>query len=145
MSLSESFQHESYPGRPIQAGPLRVPPAMHMYLGWPIDKICQNTIVHEHGQNHCAHFVCHVMAYSQIPGAVKCTVRGTNGGFAVHIRGNEVYTYAPRRQTWGAGGRLQEPCLAVATVAQNVQQRPGLPPTVGEHQRKHIGLYTGGL
>jgi hypothetical protein len=144
LSIPASYQHEGYPGRPIQAGPLRVPPAMQMYLGCSIDRICRNAIVHEHGQNHCAHFVCHVMGYNHLPGAVKCTVRdvhtpGTNG---VHIRVNEVYNVAPNRWMWPANGRLQEPCLVVATTAENVHNQQ--PPTIGMGRRKHIGLYTGG-
>jgi hypothetical protein len=143
MNISDPFEDESYPGRPIQAGHLRVPPALHMYLNWPIDKICRNSIVHEHGQNHCAHFVCHVMGYNHIPGALKCTVRGMGGTNGVHIRVNEVFNYAPDRQMWRAGTELSEPRLVVATIAQNVHGAQA--PTVGQHRRKHIGIYTAGL
>ena len=132
-----------YPGRPVQAGPLRVPPTMHRYLGAPISQIRKNAIIHEPHQNHCAHFVCHIMAYDQIPGAAKCSVFSRSDYNGVHIRVNEVFNWAPSRQVWAIHGELAEPSLVVATIAQNVNQDD--PPTVGENRRKHIGLYTGGL
>jgi hypothetical protein len=56
-------------------GPLYYPPAyLTIYLGVHIDTICNNAIVNAPHQNHCAHFVCHLMRWHQIPGAVKCSL-----------------------------------------------------------------------
>jgi hypothetical protein len=142
--LLETYHDESgYPGRPIQAGRLRVPPPMQIYLGAPIGKLCQNPIVSDLSQNHCCHFVSHVMNYEQVAGAMNCTLRRSGPG--VPIRVNELFNIAPNRGWWGPpDGDLEEPCLVFASVGSNVQQWPGQPPTMHDHPFKHVGIFTEG-
>jgi len=137
---SDELEPHDHAARVIEPGPLRYPPPMDRYLGLHINQVCRNAIVSAPGQNHCAHFVSHVMRWHHIPGAARCGFMShSDSRPGVHIRVNEIFNVAPNRAAWPAGAALPDPCLVYATIPSNV--RPGPPPTFGTHERKHIGLY----
>lgn len=141
MSIRSDEPHD-HPPEVIDPGPRRYPPSMEQYLGLPIKRICHNAVVNQAGQNHCAHFVCHVMRWQQIPGAVRCNFLSHADTAGVHIRVDEVFNYAPDRGSWSPPeGELDDPCLVVATIASNVRHSVGQGPTIGQHARKHLGIY----
>jgi len=113
----QPLEPHDHAARVIEPGPRRYPPPLDAYLGLKIKRICHNELVTNPGAahfNHCAHFVCHVMRWNHIPGALKCSL-------------------------WVAGAAVPDPCLIVATVAANVIAGPQ--PSIGTHDRKHLGLH----
>jgi hypothetical protein len=134
-------------GTGVLGGPLRYPPNdMVRYYGRHISTICQATIAKQPGYNHCAHFVCHVMHWNHLGGALKCDLTYKVGSTACCVRVNEVFNVAPDRGTWAAGEELDdnENLLIVATVRANVISHPDQPPMLGMHDQKPIGLLTRG-
>jgi hypothetical protein len=134
--IDETDLHD-HASRAIEPGPRSYPPPMWKYDGLPIKRICHNAIVSAADQNHCAHFVCHVMRWNQIPGAAKCSYLSRHDTPGVHIRVNEIFNYVQNRAFWG-GGALPDTCLIYATISANIQ---GNPPTMGQNHRKHIGIH----
>jgi hypothetical protein len=143
MAIVTAEPHD-HPSRPIEAGPLHFPPPMSQYLGLHIKRFCSATITTDPAQNHCAHFVCHVMRYDcNIPGAVKCSLRTKEDSPGVYIRVDDVFNIAPDRRDWGPpDGELEQPCLVFVTVTTNVTQPKGQPPILGSHGTKHVGIFT---
>jgi hypothetical protein len=143
MAVQTPEEFHDHPARAIEPGPLRFPPPMHRYLRQPITRICNNALAKSTTENHCAHFVCHVMRWNTIPGAATCNrmTFADRNNYGVHIRVNEVFNAAPNRHAWPAGGKLSDPALVVATIASNVQHSSGFSPRIGEHSRKHIGIH----
>ena len=138
----QPLEPHDHAARVIEPGPRRYPPPLDAYLGLKIKRICHNELVTNPGAahfNHCAHFVCHVMRWNHIPGALKCSFLGHHDTPGVHVRVNEVFNYAPNRTLWVAGAAVPDPCLIVATVAANVIAGPQ--PSIGTHDRKHLGLH----
>jgi hypothetical protein len=135
--MDETEPHD-HPARVVAPGPLRYPPPMDWYDGLPITRICHNAIVNQAGYNHCAHFVCHVMRWNQITGALRCNFLSHHDTPGVHVRVNEIFNVAPNRALWGAGAALPDSCLIYATVPSNIH---GTPPIMGQNEHKHIGIH----
>jgi hypothetical protein len=106
------------------------------FLGKPIDDICGNGF-DDHGDNHCAHFVSHVLRL-----AFGVTCRQLTGGTqaAANVRVQEVFAKCPQVGNWPppAGS---EPVLMFVTKATNVNLATK---TMRNVPKKHIGIFEGG-
>lgn len=106
-------------------------------LGLHIRAICDCSYSDDH-QNHCAHFVSHVMEYRF---GFKCrdmTGRGT--GLGANIRVHEIFSRCANVGEWAdkpAGN-----CLAFVTASSNVNLAHR---TMANVPAKHIGIFCNNL
>jgi hypothetical protein len=106
------------------------------FLGKPIDDICGNGF-DDHGDNHCAHFVSHVLHL-----AFGVTCKGLTGGSqaAANVRVQEIFPECPEVGNWpppaGSG-----PVLIFVTKATNVNLATK---TMRNVPKKHIGIFENG-
>ena len=71
------------------------------FLGKPIDDICGNGF-DDHGDNHCAHFVSHVLRLTFGMTCKKLTL-GTQA--AANVRVQEIFPKCPAGRQLAAAGR----------------------------------------
>lgn len=114
------------------------------YVSKPITKICPlgfGKVGDAH--NHCAHFVGHVLTLNHdanvgltCAGMVSAGHKRKAEGACIRV--NEVFNRCTD---------LDEPdekgCLAYITISSNVKKEGGVY-VMGQHPRKHIGIYLGG-
>ena len=94
------------------------------YLGKHINDICIFKFV---ADNHCAHFVSHVLT---LEFGVKCASKGRN------IRVQEIFAQCPQVGTFDDHD-VKRPCLVFVTAAGNVHLKKTLMDNV---PKKHIGI-----
>ena len=117
--------------------------ALKKTLGKHIKDICE--IGYEvASDNHCAHFVSHIMLYEFGPAtcsnlnwdlkqsAKKGKVKGKN------IRVNEVFMKCPKVGEWSDKDESVTSCLAFITNKSNVKLDPK---HMGTNPKKHIGIF----
>lgn len=98
-------------------------------------------------ENHCAHFVSHVLQL-RIPGAALCSnVGGSSYSYEDRrkgycIRVNQVFNSCSNRARWDDAALPADVCFVVATLEANVESEDPL--TIGSMSKKHIGFYSGG-
>ena len=117
------------------------------YLGKSVESFCGKYGKVGDSQNHCAHFVSHVLKL-RIPGAALCSNVGDSSysyaerrmGFCVRV--NQVFNSCKNRARWDDKKLPTEVCFIVATLESNVETKDPL--TIGSMSRKHIGFYSGG-
>jgi hypothetical protein len=107
------------------------------YLGKTITQICPNGYA-SHADNHCAHFVAHVLGYRF---GVTCQMmsRGTQPG--VSIRVQEIFPRCPTVGVWSLRPASLPTCLVFITRAGDVNLTAKVMSNV---PRKHIGIFVGG-
>ena len=109
------------------------------YLGDHISKICSNDY-YKNIDNHCAHFVSHVLGFRF---GFKC--RGMTGkgemSSAASIRVHEVFTKCPQIGKWDDKPAHMKFCLAFVTSAANVNLKARM---MVNHPKKHIGIFHDG-
>ena len=103
------------------------------YLGKNIKDICPNSFINN-GDNHCAHFVSHVMGYSFGFRCKGMTGKGT--GVGASIRVNEVFAQCPRVGLWA--DKPAGDCLIFITSTDNVNVDSKV---MGTRPKKHIGIF----
>ena len=106
------------------------------YLGKHIKDICTNKYVND-ADNHCAHFVSHVMGYTF---GLTCRVMGQAIGPGANLRVQEVFPKCPQVGTWASRPTSVTTCLAFITNPANVNLAGKVFHNV---PRKHIGIYCG--
>lgn len=109
------------------------------YLGEHISAICGNRY-HNDNDNHCAHFVSHIMGFRFGYKCRNMTGRG-NHADAACIRVQEVFAKCPQVGVWDDKPAALNLCLAFVTGASNVNLKSK---TMRNHPRKHIGVYYNG-
>lgn len=112
---------------------------IEQYLGKNISDICNNSY-HKDTDNHCAHFVSHVLGFRF---GFKCrdmTGEGTADDSA-NIRVHQVFAKCPKVGTWDDKPVGTTFCLAFITSASNVNLKTK---QMRNHPRKHIGIFHGG-
>ena len=108
------------------------------YVGKSIGEICQNGYT-SRADNHCAHFVSHVLAYQF---GVTCRMMSHGKGTAATIRVQEIFPKCPSVGVWSLRPASLKTCLVFITRASNVN----LPAKVMANvPRKHVGIFMGGL
>jgi hypothetical protein len=107
------------------------------YLGKSIKDICQNGYT-DAADNHCAHFVAHVLGYEF---GVTCKMMGTGKGPAANLRVQELFPRCKLVGVWSLRPASLSSCLAFITRASNVNLSTKVMTNV---PRKHVGIYLGG-
>lgn len=121
-------------------------------LGWPpedirlnldqhISYLCKASLGTDDQQNHCAHFVSHVMKY-ELPGttcknltlADKQTV-----GEGATIRVNDIFNKTVTNGSWDTKPAHINSCLIFVTISSNVKNNSSNL-IMKDHRKKHIGI-----
>jgi hypothetical protein len=99
------------------------------------------------GQNHCAHFVSHVL---DIEVGLRCgSMAWATRGRGVSLRVNEVFNYCTVRGRWDDAGQVPAEVagfnafLMFATISDNIASGEGVL-TMGSHHHKHVGIHRDG-
>ena len=109
------------------------------YINKPISDICSNGY-HKSSDNHCAHFVSHILGFRF---GFKCSAMTGKGesANAANIRVQEVFARCPEIGKWTDKPLSTISCLAFVTSAANVNLSTK---TMINHPRKHIGVFHNG-
>ncbi len=120
------------------------------YIGKSVVDFCGKYGSVGDSENHCAHFVSHVLQL-RIPGAALCSNVGgeesswsyveRRNGYCVRV--NQVFNSCKNRARWNDNSIPRVPFFVVATVPANIESEDPL--TIGTMSRKHIGIYVGGM
>jgi hypothetical protein len=108
------------------------------YLNKPIAQICPNHYDNAK-DNHCAHFVAHVMGYQF---GATCRMMGGGQQPGANIRVQEIFPRCPTVGAWAARPSGLTPCLVFITNAGNVNLAAKIMSNV---PRKHIGIFFNGM
>jgi hypothetical protein len=108
------------------------------YLGKSIADICQNgyTGIHD---NHCAHFVSHVLGYRW---GVTCQMMGTGKAPGAMLRVQELFPKCRSVGAWSLRPASLKTCLVFITRASNVNLSGKVMANV---PRKHVGIFADGF
>lgn len=109
------------------------------YLGKSISDICSNSY-HNSADNHCAHFVSHILGFRFGYICRSMTGKGSVTDAAA-IRVQEVFAKCPKVGKWVDKPVTSTFCLAFVTSAANVNLNTK---TMRNHPRKHIGVFYNG-
>ena len=107
------------------------------YLGKNIATLCLNGYA-DHDENHCAHFVSHVLGFRFGYG---CGDMRMGPCPSVCIRVHELFSKCPEVGNWSAKSLLLMYCLVFITNANNVNLKTK---TMENVPRKHVGIYYDG-
>jgi len=108
------------------------------YLGKSIGAICQNGYADDH-DNHCAHFVSHVLGYTF---GVTCQMMGNGRGTGATLRVQELFPKCKSVGVWSLRPSSFSTCLVFISRASNVNLAGKVMANV---PRKHIGIYLNGF
>lgn len=108
-------------------------------LGKHIHDICPNGFTDD-GDNHCAHFVAHVLA---LEFGLTCRTMGRPGstGAQANIRVQELFPRCPRVGAWDSRPETVTTGLVFITRATNVSLTAK---TMVNVPRKHVGIFVDG-
>jgi hypothetical protein len=109
------------------------------YLGKHISDIC-SVGYQNNADNHCAHFVCHVLSY-QFGLTCRTMVNG-KGGTPASIRVQEVFPKCGQVGNWDDLPANVNQGLVFITNARNVHLDRKVMDNV---PRKHVGIFFGGM
>ena len=120
---------------------------LETYLGQSVVDFCGTFGSVADSEDHCAHFVSHVLQL-RIPGAALCSNVGSSSytyedrrkGFCIRV--NQVFNSCQNRARWDDAKLPTDVCFIVATVEANIERKSPL--TIGSMRQKHIGFYSGG-
>jgi hypothetical protein len=106
------------------------------YVGKNIGDICENKF-NDTNQNHCAHFVSHVLGIklAVLCGDLNFSTRHTGAT----IRCNELYNNLPSRGLWTSKPTIPGPLLIFITSASAVKEN-----IMQAVPQKHVGIYFSG-
>ena len=107
---------------------------LNAYLGKNISQICTLGYA-DPNDNHCAHFVCHVMGYQF---GFTCRNMKSGTGTPANIRVQEVLPRCPSVGTWATRPANITACLVFITAASNVHLDSK---TMDNVPRKHVGIF----
>lgn len=104
--------------------------------GRNISDICANGY-HNSKDNHCAHFVSHVLGFSFGYTCKQLTGRGESGA---NVKVQEIFSMCPQVGKWRNRGNV-DPCLVfvIHPLEVNVALKE-----MNNVPRKHIGIYVNG-
>ncbi|RAU19052.1 hypothetical protein DN062_06165 [Nitrincola tibetensis] len=123
----------------------RIPTELSESHGKNISDLCPFSIAEDSRQNHCAHYVSHMMGY-ELPGATCKNFtwddrqREENGAT---LRVDDVFKSSPETDAWADKPATVKECLIFVTLSSNVRNFGGKL-QMGNHPRKHIGIFTNG-
>ena len=110
---------------------------LQQYVGKPIVDICTNGFSSSK-QNHCAHFVSHVLGIQlgMLCGDMTYKTRKTGGS----IRCDELYNRLTQKGTWANRPSQDDGILIFVLAGQNI-----LNGVMQQVPQKHVGIHHGGM
>lgn len=125
---------------------LPAPPPLAPYLGKTMGQICPFSIGKINTQNHCAHFVGHVMEYEAFAETCKNYTAADKQipGKGAVIRVDDIFNSSPEKGSWNQRPLRLTSCLIFATISSNIN-RSGQQLTMLKSPRKHIGIFANGV
>ena len=111
---------------------------LNSYLGKSIGDICPNAYTSVH-DNHCAHFVSHVLGYRF---GVTCQVMGNGTAPGATLRVHELFPHCHSVGVWSLRPTSIRTCLVFITRSTNVNLANR---SIANVPRKHVGIYFDGL
>lgn len=111
-----------------------------------IGDLCPLSIAKNNAQNHCAHYVSHIMGYELAGPTCKnftwadrqTPVRGAT------LRVDDLFAQAPEVGLLSAKPAALTECLIFVTLAANVTANAAGTLVMGNNPKKHVGILTGG-
>lgn len=123
---------------------LSQPPAMGAFLDKHISSLCTFKIAAKNNENHCAHFVSHVMGYDFLTTCKNQSFEElASPSKGACLRVNEIFNRANVKGDWESRSICLRSCLIYATISSNVTQS-NQRLSMGGSSRKHVGIFTGG-
>lgn len=122
-----------------------IPTDIKRSLGMNISKICPFSIAKNNSENHCAHYVSHIMGY-ELPGATcKNTTWADKQKPAkgATIRVNDLFSATPTTDLLANKPAALTECLIFVTLSSNIK-KAGCALEMGTHPKKHIGILSQG-
>ncbi len=108
------------------------------YMGDHIRSICSNKY-HKNNDNHCAHFVSHVMGFNF--GFLCRNMTGAGKGGAT-IRVQDIFTKCQKVGEWSNKPCELSQCIAFVTDSKNIDLKNAKMQNV---PKKHVGIYKNGM
>jgi hypothetical protein len=123
----------------------KIPTTIGLSLNKKISDLCPFSIAKNNGQNHCAHYVSHIMGYEFSGPTCKnfswadkqLTAKGAT------IRVDDLFSRSPEVGLLSAKVASLTECLIFVTISSNVTT-VGTSLVMGNHPRKHVGVLSGG-
>lgn len=123
----------------------KVPENLSESLDKSINSICPFSIGENSSQNHCAHYVSHMMNYQL--GGVTCKNFTWDDkqkeGEGATLRVDDVFKNSSQTGVLSEKPATITECLIFVTLASNISTVGGKL-VMGNHPRKHIGILTEG-
>lgn len=113
-------------------------------VGKRIDKFCQTVLASKHADNHCAHFVSHMLDYN-ITGTASCKThtwddKHNDKIIGASIRVNEIYNHINTLNKHPISDKAcYKPGLVFVTQEKNMR----IDGDMGSGKFKHIGILIG--
>ena len=104
----------------------------------PSARFCGNGYASPH-DNHCAHFVSHVLGYRF---GATCQMMGSGRAPGANLRVQELFAKCQRVGPWSLRPASLKTCLVFITRSTNVNLASKVMANV---PRKHVGIYLNGL
>lgn len=113
---------------------------IEQFLGETISDICSNGF-HKKEDNHCAHFVSHILGFRFGYRCIDMTGQGSKDDSA-NIKVHQVFSKCPGVDTWTNKPPGLTFCLAFITSSSNVNLKKR---KMINHPKKHIGIFHNGM
>lgn len=113
-----------------------IPPDLSTYKGKNISAICGNGY-NKPGDNHCAHFVSHMMGYTF---GYTCRDAGNGKVTGANVRVHELFARCPSVGAWDDRPSELATCLVFVTAESHVNLATK---TMMNVPKKHIGICLG--
>jgi hypothetical protein len=123
----------------------KIPTTIGRSLHKKISDLCPFSLAKNNSQNHCAHYVSHIMGY-ELSGTTcknftwddkQKEARGAT------IRVDDLFSKSPETGLLANKPASMNECLVFVTLASNVN-KVGNKLAMGNHPRKHIGILSKG-
>jgi len=119
----------------------RIPTDIGRSWNHHIKDMCPFSIAQDDAQNHCAHYVSHIMGYEFGATCKNSTLadkkqipRGAT------LRVNDIFNNSPRTGPLASNPANLHECLIFVTLPFNVRAIGGGRFEMGEHPQKHVGI-----
>ena len=123
----------------------KIPTDIKKSLGKNINKMCPFSIAKNNSENHCAHYVSHVMSYELLGATCKNTTWADKQKKAkgATIRVNDLFSASPVTDLLSNKPAALMECLIFVTLSSNVKKVGGAL-EMGTHPKKHVGILSQG-
>lgn len=122
-----------------------IPTDIKRSLGINISKICPFSLSRNKSENHCAHYVSHIMGY-ELPGATCKNATWADKqkpAKGATIRVNDLFSASPVTDLLANKPATLTECLIFVTISSNVK-KVGCAFEMETHPKKHVGILSQG-